>query len=243
MMVQLRSALRLLTIVPLRWDEREAKLTPGRTVGWFPIVGLGIGAVLYATMLMPIPALPRAALCLVVWIIITGGLHEDGAMDCADAAIAPVDAERRAAIRKDPHVGAHGVTTAALLIVARFAALAAVPAPAVLLAPVVGRWSMTITLSRFRPHASSALGAAYSHGAGALPASVTAALIVALLAAWQHEVRLLIAAAAGLLGAFLCVQWLVNRLGGASGDVHGAAGLIAETITLYAMLIRTDVSS
>jgi adenosylcobinamide-GDP ribazoletransferase len=235
-LLALRAAVRLLTILPLRWREREAQLPGAHAVAWFPSVGAGIGAMLFIIAQVPVPALARAALCLVAWVAVTGGLHEDGVIDCADAAFAPVDPGRRASIRKDPHVGAHGVTVAILLMIARFAALAHVNASAVLLAPVVGRWSMALTLSRYSPDPASVVAAAYARNASAVAASVVALLMLAALLAWQRDVRLAVAAIAGIAGALASAHWLANRLGGASGDVHGASGIIAETIVLYALL-------
>ena len=232
----LRAALRLLTVLPVPWDAREATLPPARAAIWFPLVGLAIGAVLFTLMLLPLPALPRAALCLCVWVLASNALHEDGVMDCADAALPPVSAERRAQIRKDPHVGAHGVTVSALLLIARFAALTAVSAPVLLLAPVAGRWCMALTLAHLRPHASSSLGAVAATRSGALVASATGIAIVAAVTFWQRETRLPLAVAAGLLAGLLVGHWLTARLDGASGDVHGAAGVITETVVLYAAL-------
>lgn len=234
--LRLRTAARLLTIIPIPWDDREAELTPAQTITWYPAVGLGIGGLLFGIMLLPMPVLPRAALCLIAWIAITGGLHEDGVMDCADAALAPVDAARRAVIRKDPHVGAHGLTVALLLMLARFAALTVAGPSVVLLAPIVGRWSMAITLAQLPPHPSSVLGATAARATSAVAASVSALLMIGGLMVWQHDAGPGAAAMAGVLGAFLVARWLVQRLGGASGDVHGAAGVVAETVTLYALL-------
>ena len=232
----LRAALRLLTVLPVPWDAREAALPPARAAGWYPFVGLAIGAALFGVMLLPLPAAPRAALCLCIWVLASNALHEDGVMDCADAALAPVSAARRAQIRKDPHVGAHGVTASVLLLIARFAALAAVSAPAVLLAPVAGRWCMALTLAHLRPHASSSLGVAGGTHAGALAATATGIAAVVLVSIWQGEPRLAIAVAAGLFVGLLAGNWLTARLDGASGDVHGAAGVITETVVLYAAL-------
>ena len=236
MPLTLRAAFRLLTIVPLRWDPREAELQPARSTLWFPLVGLALGILLYAIMLLPVGALPRAAVCLVIWIALSGGLHEDGLMDCADAAFAPVDAAKRAAIRKDAHVGAHAVTVVVLLTLVRFAALTEAGAPAVVLAPVVGRWSMALTLALFEAHPTSTLGAAFAGTARARAVSAFAFAIVLMLAVWQRDPRFVTATAVALVAALGCARWLARRFGGASGDVHGAAGVVAEAITLCALV-------
>ena len=230
----LRAALRHLTVLPVPYDARETTLPPARTLPYFPIVGLAIGVVAGAVLLLPLPSLPRAALALLVWTAVTGGFHEDGFLDCADAALAPVSRERRLAILDDPHVGAHAATAGALLLIARFAALTVVPAYAVPVAAMLGRWSMVATLSRGRPARLTGLGAAFADGAR--PGSATIVALVGLLAIGvvTDPLSCALAGLAAMVAGPGTAAFLARRFGGVTGDVHGAAGLIAETAALYA---------
>lgn len=232
----LRAGLRHLTVVPLAYDAGEAKVAPSRTLPWFPVIGALIGGVLWLAMQLPVPALPRAAIVLVLWTAVAGGLHEDGLMDCADAAFAPVSTDRRHAILKDPHVGAHAVTALALLLLLRFAALTAVHPALVLAAPIAGRTSMAITLAGFRPAHADGLGASFARGArAAVPITIAALLLLGISGVLRSPAPI-IAFVAGLGGGLASAAFLTGRLGGVTGDVHGAAGLLAETTALYASL-------
>jgi adenosylcobinamide-GDP ribazoletransferase len=229
----LRTALRQLTVLPLAWDAKEEQAQP-RSVAWFPLVGLAIGCAVYAVLQLPLPMLARAALALGVWVMLSGGLHEDAVMDCADAALPPVSLERRRAILLDPHTGAHAVTVIGLLLLARFAALADGPAAAALAAPVAGRWSMTLTLTTGRMHAPGS-GARFATAAPRWRPSVAAVLILAgvgVFTDWRMGISAVVGTAAGVCAGHL----LAARLGAFNGDVHGAGGVIAETCTLYACL-------
>jgi adenosylcobinamide-GDP ribazoletransferase len=232
--IGLRTAVRHLTVLPVAWDAAEEH-AQARSVAWFPWVGLIIGALVYATLQLPLPILPRAALALGVWIMLSGGLHEDAVMDCADAAVAPLSAERRRAILADPHTGAHAVTVSGLLLIARFAALANGPAAAALVAPIAGRWSMSLTLTTGRGAHAPGLGARFAEAAPRWWPSINAIVILAAvvwITGWPTGLSALLGTGAGWSAGHV----LASRLGAFNGDVHGAAGVIAETCTLYVCL-------
>lgn len=236
MMRDLKAAFSLLTIIPVS----GAQLAPGpATARWFPLVGAVIGAAVAGVLVLPLPALPRAALALGVWTLSSGALHEDGLMDSADAAFAHVTPERRAEIRKDPRVGAFAVTAAGILMIARFAALTQVPARAALLAPIVGRWCMSCTLALPLATGASSMTAQLARPRLPVAASALAAILVAAPAWWFADLRTLAAAVLGLMAGLLTTLVLARRLGELSGDVHGAAAIIAETMVLYSFLPLT----
>ncbi len=230
-MSALRGAIRHLTVLPLAWSEHEAALAPAAALMWFPLVGLGVGGLVAGVLLLPVPALPRAALAVGVWALLAGGLHEDGWMDCADAAFAVAGRERRLAILRDPHVGAHAVNALLVLLLVRFSALAQVPPVAAPIAAIAGRWTMTLTVARLRPARRDGLGAAFARDARLLPATVVALVCLGGLLPLAGP-RELVAAPIGSAAGVLLAGWLSRRFGGVTGDVHGAAGLAAESTVL-----------
>ena len=232
----LRAALRHLTVVPLRSDDAERRLAPSRLLAWFPVVGLLLGAALFAVLSLPLPVLPRAALALAAWVALTGGLHEDGLMDCADAAFAVAGRERRLEILKDPRAGAHAVSAAVLLLLLRFAALAVVPSAAVLVAPVLGRWWMVVSLARWRPARATGLGAAFAAGARPFAPTLVAVAILAGLAPIAGAARTALAFGFAIMFGAATAAFLDRRFGGLTGDAHGAAGLVAELAALFAFV-------
>ncbi len=175
---------------------------------------------------------------LAAWTLVTGAFHEDGWVDCLDAAFAPVGPEQRHAILKDPRVGAHGLIGGVALMIVRFATLAAVPRAAILVAPTVGRWAMVASLARFHPARPTGLGAVFAADPRPWTATLAALVILAAIGWATGSARpaaaLGIGAAAGLaVGAFLS-----RRFGGLTGDGHGAVGLAAETAALLAYAVE-----
>ncbi|MBF5058479.1 Cobalamin synthase, partial [Alcanivorax sp. 521-1] len=140
-----RLALSLLTRLPVRVATPVDERDQGRSVAWYPAVGLLIGLLLWglAALLASAPAWPVAVLVLAVWVGLTGALHLDGLADSADAWLGGYgDRARTLAIMKDPYCGPAGVVAVVLALLAKAAALAVlIPvAPlALLAAPLLAR--------------------------------------------------------------------------------------------------------
>src|SRR5574341_624807 len=84
----------------------------GQAAGFYPLVGLLLGAVLAAvdyllSYLFPLQV--RCALVLALWIALTGALHFDGFLDTADGLLGASMAERRMEIMRDERVGAYAL--------------------------------------------------------------------------------------------------------------------------------------
>lgn len=226
-------AVAFLTTLPL-----PSRLAPGwdsfgRSLGWFPGVGLLLGAVLAAidlglSQLFSPPV--AGALLAVALLALSGGLHADGLVDTCDAVFAPVTVERRLEIMRDPRAGAFGVMGLVSVVVLKVVAIAALPPGlrlgALALGPVLGRWAIVVAVSCF--------SYGRSHGAGAplkqavRPATVLAATILPLaLAAFLGPWALILVALALLLVGGLG-WWLQRRLGGLTGDCYGAICEVVE---------------
>lgn len=232
----MRAALGFLTIVG------GAAAPDRRAPAWFApvgaLVGLAVGGVWWGAAELW-PPLLAAVLAVGADMALTGMLHLDGLADSADGLLPPVERDRRLAIMATPDIGAFGMATMLLVLVARVAALATL-APAPLL--VAGAWAgaragMALTMARV-PYART-VGAASGFadrrtGAPALGLVVALALVVAALDGWAGPATAL-ALVAGFAGV---IAVAVHRLGGYTGDVLGAAGVVAETVALVVAAAR-----
>lgn len=231
----LSAAFRLLTVLPA-----GAATDTDETGSWaFPVVGLAVGLVAVPFLLLPLPPVSRAVLAVTAWIAVTGGLHEDGWADCADAALSPVSPERRRAILKDPRIGAHGATALVLLVLLRLGALVAAPVAAALVAPVVARWWMVVVVRLFPASSPEGLGAWFRREASPGAATLVGAGILAGIMAGGLLGSASVAAA--VVGGGACGwgagHFLSGRLGGIGGDAVGAAGVAAELGALWSVAL------
>ncbi|MFB6261856.1 MAG: adenosylcobinamide-GDP ribazoletransferase, partial [Thiohalorhabdaceae bacterium] len=126
-MIPLRLAVQFLTRIPVGVPAAPKATDLGRSVAFYPLVGLGMGLVLAAVgaLVGQGPGLLAAALVVGLWGTATGFLHLDGLADSADAWLGGQgDAERTMAILKDAYAGPAGVAAVVLVLVIKVAALA-----------------------------------------------------------------------------------------------------------------------
>jgi adenosylcobinamide-GDP ribazoletransferase len=209
-----------------------------RALRAFPVVGallgLGLGGVWWLAA-RAWPAGVAAAIVVVVDVAATGMLHMDGLADSADGLLPHLSRSRRLEVMATPDVGAFGVSVVVVVLLARFAALAALrPAPLLLGALYCcSRTAMAAIVDRV-PYARAEGGLASAfQGSRVSLVVVAAAAIVAVAGAavWSRPAGPVSVVAAAV--AFAAVIGLgVRRVGGYTGDVLGAAGVLGETVGL-----------
>ena len=213
-------------------------------LAWFPIVGAIIGLALGGAWWGSERIWPKAlaaAVVVVADLAITGMLHFDGLLDSADGLLAHMTRERRLAVMSEPTVGAFGMATGIGVLLLRWAALAAIAPNPVLLGAIwaCSRTAMAVTSAViFYARSSGGLATAFLDGAGSRRNALVAAIVGTALTAvgleWWNPVHGLIVIGCEVLG-FVGVVWVAKRrLGGFTGDVLGAAGMVGETLALLA---------
>ncbi len=257
MLRQLTLAVTFLTGIPLpvKGDVSPADLW--RSMGWYPLVGLALGAAAwgaYAGLLELLPSLVAAVLVVLLLEGVTRGLHMDGLMDTADGILSGAPRERALEIMKDSNVGAMGVVAAVLILLLKVAALGAL-ARADAAAPLLAGWCAARALPALDvcawPYARSAgTGEAFTRERTPGPVVMAAVLLAAGVVATVF-VTLAVDGAGGwysglvvavlAMGVALVVQAAVSkRLGGLTGDVYGMGIELAEAAALVAgcLLVR-----
>ena len=228
-------ALQFLTRLPLpRLTVSNAEFAA--SMRWFPAAGLAVGAFVCLGAMLGASIDPwlGALAGLVLWVAVTGGLHLDGLGDVADAAgAAHKDPERLRAVLADPHVGSFAVVTIGLQLVAKLVLIRTLlvngPTIALLLVPLVARIG-PLVWTRWLPPLHDGLGARFRDAVRPVDLAVWGAALLA--ASWFVP---------GLLAAGVFIPlwavWLRARLGGLSGDGHGAGIEIVESGLLLATIV------
>jgi len=142
-------ALQFLTILPVGKTIGATEKEIGRSIVYFPLVGLLTGLILVVFNEVLIRVFPRGVtdiLLISVLVGITGGLHLDGLADTIDGLAGGNDKEDILKIMRDSHLGAMGAMSIAIALLIKLAALTAIPEAikkeVLLLMPVLSRWSM-----------------------------------------------------------------------------------------------------
>ena len=256
-MRQLTLAVTFLTGIPLPVRGAVAPTDLWRSMGWYPLVGLALGAAawgVYAGLLELLPSLVAAVLVVSLLEAVTRGLHMDGLMDTADGVLSGAPRERALEIMKDSSVGAMGVVAAVLVLLLKVAALGAL-ARADAAAPLLAGWAAARALPALDvyawPYARAAgTGEAFTRertpgpvvmAAGLLAVGLAATALVTLAVdgagAWYAGLAVAVVAMAVALAVQAAVA---KRLGGLTGDVYGMGIELAETAALVAgcLLVR-----
>ena len=234
-------ALRFLSILPIPGGACATDRQLGRSTAWYPLVGLIIGALLFGwvyALTRVLSALPAAFLCLAAWVVITAALHLDGLADSFDG-LGAGDRAKSLAAMKDSRIGVFGAAALAVVLIGKFALLSELIGVyrirAVILVPVLGRWSMLLTIFLF-PAAGPGLASRVKKDCR-LPQLLIGTLVAAaagwiLLGPWS----LLALAAAAATGAGM--GWLfLSRIGGCTGDCYGAVCELSEVLSLLLLIL------
>lgn len=239
-------ALQFLTQFPVRLGTESTEKVIGKSVLYYPLIGLLIGLTLAALgwLLNDIPPIVSAVLILIVWVIITGGLHLDGLADSADAWVGGMnDRERTLHIMKDPNCGPAGVVAIILLLLLKFATLYTLIAAdtwiILILATTLSRTILPLlflTTPYVRPNG---LGSTLVSHMPRHPAMLVIALTT-LLAPLTLGINSLWILAAILLVFLIFRRLMVHRIGGTTGDTAGALVEITEVSVLLVAVLLTN---
>ncbi|MBD8621970.1 adenosylcobinamide-GDP ribazoletransferase [Pseudomonas sp. CFBP 13727] len=228
-------ALQFLSSLPVRLPGMPSPEASGRSLLFYPAVGLLFGVLLWAAsaLLAGTPVLLHAALLLALWVVLSGGLHLDGLADSADAWLGGFgDRERTLLIMKDPRSGPMAVVTLMLVLLLKFCALLALleqgQQAALMLAPILGRAAM-LGLFMTTPYVrAGGLGQALAdhlpRRAGAWLLAGVALVSLAFCGVW---ISLLV-----LAGFVALRRQMIKRLGGTTGDTAGAMLELLELLLL-----------
>lgn len=228
-------ALQFLTRLPLPRVEADAS-DFAAAMRWFPLAGLAVSAAVALPwwLLQARDPWLGALAGLVGWIAMTGALHLDGLGDVADGAgAAHGGRERLSAVMADPHVGSFAVVVIVLQLLAKLVLLHALPPSqwaALVVVPVLARigpiaWALAL------PPLHEGLGSRFRSGIGPVHLALWGAVAVVAAIVWNPA----------LAALFVAVPawgwWLRARLGGISGDGHGAGIELVESVLLAALVL------
>ncbi|WP_323162062.1 adenosylcobinamide-GDP ribazoletransferase [Pseudomonas fluorescens] len=242
-MLPLWIALQFLSSLPIRLPGMPAPEQLGRSLLFYPLVGLLFGVILWALniALAGTPLLLHAALLLTVWVLLSGALHLDGLADSADAWLGGFgDRERTLTIMKDPRSGPIAVVTLVLVLLLKFAALLALieqqQGMALIIVPLIGRAALLglfLTTTYVRAGGlGQALADHLPRKTGWQVLAVSAAVCV-VIAGFNAVVALLLAVV-----VFIWLRHLmVRRLGGTTGDTAGALLELLEMSVLVGLAL------
>lgn len=237
-------ALQFLTRIPSPRLQDITEEEAGRSLIFYPLVGLVIGIILASIgwLLTDTNHNLQAAVVLIVWIIITGGLHLDGLADSADAWLGGHgDRERTLEIMKDAACGPAGAIALIVALLIKYNTLLILGEQnnwlILAITPILARAAVLLlfqTTEYVRPGGlGEALARHYSYRRGTA-LLVCLALGLIMLLGYTGLIFIFI-----MLSVVLLMRWLmIKRIGGTTGDTAGA---VVEVVEISILLAATSV--
>jgi len=229
------AALAFLTIVG------RGQATGPRAVPWFPVVGALLGAAVGGVWWGSEqwwPPVVAGAIAVATDLALTGLLHLDGLADAADGLLPPMARDHRMAVMSRSDVGAFAIGVVGTVLPLRVASFGSMAPRVALVAALwcASRTVMAVALAALPPARPDGMTATFRGASPAVPAVVGLVLCAAL--SVPDPLRTTAALAGVVAGAGLVLLLSLRRLGGVTGDVLGAAGLVGETVGLVVAAAR-----
>ena len=234
------AAVTFLTAIPLgrRTAVAPRHLESGALM--FPLVGAVVGTLIAATAgvaSLAFPPMIAGVIGVTCGILVTGALHLDGLADVADGVGAALSGGDPAEAMRDPRLGVFGGTALVLNLLLKISVVAALAEGGTFPTEVVAGGAVArvapIALASALPYVgprhtwTRAVEWRTCVGASLLAMAIG---VIAVGAAFAPMV-IVATAATAIVG-----RWAAVRLGGATGDVFGAAVELSETLALAAAL-------
>ena len=242
-MKKLVIATQFLTKIPLKLKGEIKKEDLGKSMSFFPLVGLIIGVILVmvniGASLIFQPLLVNI-LIITVLVLITGALHLDGFADTLDGFSGGKNKEEILAIMRDGSLGAMGVIGIVCLILVKLGLLYEFTGKmkncVLVLMPVMGRWSLVFA-AFFNPYAwREGLGKPYTEYVGKKEftfATLTAIFIGIIFLKFESIILFTVV----FITTLIFLKFFLKKIGGISGDILGATNEVVEIITLLTILL------
>lgn len=229
----LADAVTFYTIVPLppQWQGDFSRIAH-----WSSWIGGAVGGSLalfnLLLSLLQVPRLICAVATAIAWLVVTGGLHLDGAMDVADGLA--VDGKRRLTVMQDSHTGAFGVMAAIAILGLKIAAIAEGGTGwGLVLAACWGRWGQLMAIACYPYLKPTGKGAFHRRGIR-LPQDIL--WITLGVSVWEgiygRGGGALATTAMGMAISLGTGYYFYRRLGGQTGDSYGAVVEWTEALFL-----------
>ncbi len=235
-MSDLLAAFQFLSIFPavIRRPFTETEL--GRSVGYYPLVGLAIGSVMFGIMngiSRFFSSQVSAAFVLILWVVLTRAIHLDGFLDTCDGLFGGFTPEKRLVIMRDSRVGAFALVGGGVLLISMFSAIESTNSMlcSLLLAPVFGRWALSFAVIAFPYARSDGMGRAIKDNSR-WPQLSLASLITLVIAWFVGQWIGLIVFGLAVITSFLWLRYVLKLIPGLTGDIYGATCVVIEVLVL-----------
>ncbi len=223
------------TRIPIKINVLAEEKDFSKGLPYFPLVGLIIGVFNYL-MFYIFSYFGEGLLPVVFWlfanIIVTGAIHIDGLADTCDGLLSARSKERMLEIMKDSRIGTNGVIAIVIDLLIRLAFMFSLSSSirpfVIILSPIVGK-SFALMLIWVSSYAreKGGMGGLFYNDMSKLQVMLgilSGVLMISFIFSW----KLLLVLIPCLIIILIYRKFVINKIGGMTGDTLGAANELAE---------------
>jgi len=210
-----------------------------RALNLFTLTGAVIGFLLALTYLIfnnQIPFLRGLAIT-IMYILITGGIHLDGAADTSDGLFSGRTGDEVFEIMSDSRIGSFGVITLILIVLSQFILFSYISIEAVFIMPLAGRaGAIAGCWNKKYAKGTKGMGTAFVENIDKSVLLINLSILfVFSILSWQRTIIFTASFAAVSLSYFISTL-IEDKIGGMTGDTCGFITEISQIIFMITVL-------
>jgi len=211
-----------------------------KALSLYTLMGAAIGLllsliyiVLSNTYIAPI----RGLVLVIGYIIITGGIHLDGAADTSDGLFSGRTGEKIFEIMSDSHIGAFGVLCLIIIILSQFVVFSFADIFICFMMPVVGSASLIVsTWNKKYAKRTKGMGTAFIESINTRILIINLLILAAFTIILPNRLIIATSSFATLMVAYFISGWIESKIGGMTGDTCGFITEISQIIFMILVL-------
>jgi len=236
--------LQFFTTIPLPFNINVDEKDLGKGLAFAPLVGLIIGSLLAGFYYLVAPYFTQgimAAFIILLYFLLTGGLHMDGLGDTFDGIFSCRPKAKMLEIMRDSRIGTFALLAVLGTVLVNWAILSEMTYEnslyTLILMPMAGRIGSLVGagISTYA-RTEQGLGKSFIEYCGFLEiiiGSISYGIVFYLVAGMD----IMLPAIIPLISGFLIVKYLSRKVGGATGDILGAVCELNQTVFLIVMYL------
>ncbi|QSX06602.1 adenosylcobinamide-GDP ribazoletransferase [Sedimentibacter sp. zth1] len=173
-----------------------------------------------------------------IYIIITGGIHLDGASDTVDGLFSGRTGDRIFEIMSDSRIGAFGVISLILILYCQLIFFSNVSIYTLILTPVVGKVSVVVSCYKKKyAKKSLGMGTIFVESIKLKELLINLGIILILCVVLKGCIINILSTVLTFIIVFFMSKWIENKIFGMTGDTCGFVAEISQIVFMFLSLI------
>lgn len=243
---------KFMTRLPIGFEPKFDSDSLGKSMKFFPIVGMVMGLILlaffWALSYVIYSPMVMVVTLVIIEVILTGGLHLDGLADTFDGIFSYRSKQKMLDIMKDSRLGTNGGLVLILYFILKVALIyeldmiAGIPSGIVLLlTPAIARLNSVINCASAPYARATGMGKTFidnTNGFGVVVATILTLIFSGIVCyVFFIPLTILIIIPVVMLLGFIFAKLMTRKIGGVTGDTLGAVVELSEVLVLFLLYI------